>query len=180
MFSVFYTLTQPRTWGSNWSHTGDICFFKQNKLKKKSLKPESQMLRGVVYRLIEYLAYVGHSSIWKLICAISDCRCPSIKHPQHKWSWIRHCILFTHSEAQIFVYYLFFIMGQVKLSMDKYLMHFYLSLGKYKLLLFPHPCLYVFIWASTRQNLFSGFPTKRVSNQSPQLQRLARKLKFHL
>ena len=25
-----------------------------------------------------------------------------------------------------------------------------------------------------------GFPTKRVSNQSPQLQRLARKLKFHL
>ena len=32
------------------------------------------------------------------------------------------CILFTHRKAQIFVYYLFFIMGQVKLSMDKYLM----------------------------------------------------------
>ena len=37
-----------------------------------------------------------------------------------------------------------------------------------------------YIWASTRQNLSSGFPTKRVSNQSPQLQRLARILKFHL
>ena len=36
------------------------------------------------------------------------------------------------------------------------------------------------IWASSRENLSSGFPTKRVSNQSPQLQRLARKLKFHL
>ena len=29
------------------------------------------MLRGVVYRLIEYLASMGHSSMWKLICAIS-------------------------------------------------------------------------------------------------------------
>ena len=36
------------------------------------------------------------------------------------------------------------------------------------------------IWASLRENLSSGFPTKRVSKQSPQLQRLARKLKFHL
>ena len=32
-------------------------------------------------------------------------------------------------------------------------------------------------WALTRENLSSW--TKRVSNQSPQLQRLARKLKFH-
>ena len=31
------------------------------------------MLRGVVYRLIESLASMGHSSIWKLICAISVC-----------------------------------------------------------------------------------------------------------
>ena len=30
-------------------------------------------------------------------------------------------------------------------------------------------------WVSTPQNLSSGFPTKRDSNQSPQLQRLARK-----
>ena len=30
-------------------------------------------------------------------------------------------------------------------------------------------------WASSRENLSSGFPTKRFSNQSPQLQRLARK-----
>ena len=73
MFIVFYTLTQPRTWGSNWSRAGDICFFKQNKLIKKSSKPESQILRGVVYRLIEYLASMGHSSIWNLICAICAC-----------------------------------------------------------------------------------------------------------
>ena len=33
---------------------------------------------------------------------------------------------------------------------------------------------------STRQNLSSGFPTKRVSNQSLLLQRLASKLEFHL
>ena len=31
------------------------------------------MLRGVVYRPIESLASIGHSSIWKLICAISVC-----------------------------------------------------------------------------------------------------------
>ena len=33
--------------------------------------------------------------------------------------------------------------------------------------------------ASSQENLSSGFPTKRVSKQSPQLQRLASKLKFH-
>ena len=38
----------------------------------------------------------------------------------------------------------------------------------------------VSIWALLRENLSSGFPPKRVSNHSPQLQRLARKLKFHL
>ena len=36
----------------------------------------------------------------------------------------------------------------------------------------------IIIWASSRENLSSGFPTKQVSNQSPQLQRLARQLKF--
>ena len=35
-------------------------------------------------------------------------------------------------------------------------------------------------WASTRQYLSPGFPTKRDSNQSPRLQRLARKLTFRL
>ena len=35
-------------------------------------------------------------------------------------------------------------------------------------------------WASSRQNLSLGFPTKHVSNQSPQVQGLTRKLKFHL
>ena len=35
-------------------------------------------------------------------------------------------------------------------------------------------------WASSRENLSSGFPTKRVTDQSPQLQRLARKFKIHL
>ena len=36
------------------------------------------------------------------------------------------------------------------------------------------------ILASTRENLSSGFPSKRVSNRSPQLERVARKLKFQL
>ena len=36
------------------------------------------------------------------------------------------------------------------------------------------------IWASSRENLSSGFPTKPVSKQSPQVQRLAGKWKFHL
>ena len=39
-------------------------------------------------------------------------------------------ILFMHSEAQIFVYYLFFIMGQVKLSMDKYIIALLLVPGQ--------------------------------------------------
>ena len=34
------------------------------------------------------------------------------------------------------------------------------------------------ILASTQEKLSSGCPTKQFSNQSPQLQRLARKLKF--
>ena len=40
-------------------------------------------------------------------------------------------------------------------------------------------CPSSFIWATSRENLSSGFLTKQVSNQSPQLQRLARELKFH-
>ena len=35
-------------------------------------------------------------------------------------------------------------------------------------------------WASSRENLSAGFPTMRFSNQSPQLLRLATKMKFHL
>ena len=31
-------------------------------------------------------------------------------------------------------------LGQVKFSLDKYIMAIYLSLGKYKILLFPHLC----------------------------------------
>ena len=38
----------------------------------------------------------------------------------------------------------------------------------------------VSICASSGENLSSGFLTKRVSNQSPQLQRLVRTLKFYL
>ena len=34
------------------------------------------------------------------------------------------------------------------------------------------------MWASSPETLSLGFPTKQVSNQSSQLQRLARKLKF--
>ena len=36
------------------------------------------------------------------------------------------------------------------------------------------------IWALLQENLSLGCPTKPVSNQSPQLQRIARKLKFDL
>ena len=39
------------------------------------------------------------------------------------------------------------------------------------------PSTHYLEWASSLENLSSEFPTKRVSNQSPQLQRLARKLK---
>ena len=35
-----------------------------------------------------------------------------------------------------------------------------------------------FIWAVMHQNLSLGFPTKRDSNLSSQLQRIARQLKF--
>ena len=40
--------------------------------------------------------------------------------------------------------------------------------------------VYKDILASKRQNLSSGFPIERDSNQSPQLQTLARKLKLSL
>ena len=51
-----------------------------------------------------------------------------------------------------------------------------------KFLCYTHAARLVllYLWASSRQNLSSGFPTKRVSNQPPQQQRLARNLKFHL
>ena len=39
---------------------------------------------------------------------------------------------------------------------------------------------FLIIWASLRENLSLGCPTKQDSNQSPQLQRLARKLRFCL
>ena len=35
-------------------------------------------------------------------------------------------------------------------------------------------------WATSRENLFSGFPEKEDSNQSAKLQRLARKIEFRL
>ena len=43
-----------------------------------------------------------------------------------------------------------------------------------------YPFTSIFIWAATRQNLSSVFPTKQDSKQSPLLVGLARKLKFHL
>ena len=52
-------------------------------------------------------------------------------------------------------------------------------------LLYPNPCSNEVcykgdctIWASLRENLSLGFQTKPVSNQTPQLQKQARKLKF--
>ena len=41
-------------------------------------------------------------------------------------------------------------------------------------------CTRPIMWASSREDLSSGFPRKRVTNQSSQLQRLAGRLKFHL
>ena len=43
-----------------------------------------------------------------------------------------------------------------------------------------HHTSHIYKWVSLWQNLSSGFPTKQGSNQSPLLQRLARKLKFCL
>ena len=64
---------------------------------------------------------------------------------------VYRCILFKNSKGfpQIIMHYLFFNMGQVKLSMDKYLMAIYLSLGKYKRLLFPHPCYFVYYFLNS-------------------------------
>ena len=64
----------------------------------------------------------------------------------------------------------------------------WLSFVTETLLIIGHVCeifsgskqAFIMIWASSRQNLSSGFPTKRNSNQSAQLQGLARKLKFYL
>ena len=49
---------------------------------------------------------------------------------------------------------------------------------KFKMTLYDEKVLKILKWASSRQNLSSGFPTKPDSNQSPQLQRLARKLEL--
>ena len=45
--------------------------------------------------------------------------------------------------------------GQVKFSLDKYIMAFYLSLGKYMyyFLLFPHPCINDQNYLSEEQNV---------------------------
>ena len=63
------------------------------------------MLRGVVYRLIEYLASMGHSSIWKQICAITVSNIltvsvhlsstPSISGPGSATDIYVSCVLFT-------------------------------------------------------------------------------------
>ena len=80
-----------------------------------------------------------------------------------KFIHVRACILFEQSDAHIFVYYLFVNVGQVHVTlfMDKYLMAIYLSLGKYKLLLFAHPCnglkfrpFYLFWFSSKVSKLF--------------------------
>ena len=51
-------------------------------------------------------------------------------------------------------------------------------LGTLKVPNLPTLFLSVFKWASSRENLSSGLRTKQVKNQSPQLQRLGRNLKF--
>ena len=60
------------------------------------------------------------------------------------------CILFKHFEGShrsLCIICFFFYMGQVKLCMDKNHMVIYLTLGKYKLLLFPHPWFSVVVSA---------------------------------
>ena len=42
-------------------------------MKKKISETRRPNAQGVIYRLIEPLASMGHNSIWKLICAISVC-----------------------------------------------------------------------------------------------------------
>ena len=55
---------------------------------------------------------------------------------------------------------------------------FHRNMNKIRAILF-YGKKFVICMASSRQTLSSGFPTKRDSNQSPQLRILARNLKFH-
>ena len=50
------------------------------------------------------------------------------------------CSLFKHIQGNFKRYDFICSLGQVKLSLDKYLMTIYLFQGKDQLLLFPHHC----------------------------------------
>ena len=52
---------------------------------------------------------------------------------------IIHGISKERAKLNSLPHYLFF--GTSKISLGKYFMAIYLSLGKFKILLFPHPCL---------------------------------------
>ena len=54
------------------------------------------------------------------------------------------------------------------------------ALGPVVQKLWPIIKFFTIIWALSREKLSSGFLTKQVSNQSPQLKKPARKLKFQL
>ena len=51
------------------------------------------------------------------------------------------CLSFSVFRAKLSSLCIICSLGHVKLSLDKYQMTIYLSLGKYKILLFPHPCV---------------------------------------
>ena len=53
-------------------------------------------------------------------------------------------------------------LGQVTLSLDKYLMTIYLSLGKYQLLLFPHSWL---IYREKVSEYDQGIPQSQTADQ---------------
>ena len=85
--------------------------------------------------LFDLILYV-HSTIFQL-CGTGHCF-NSLCIVSYSFKGV-----YMHSDGftQVFVQYLFFNMGQVKLSMNKYLMAIYSSQGKYKLLPFSHLCM---------------------------------------
>ena len=88
----------------------------------------------------------------------------------------KHCISYANSKRNLVITYSNSIVELWPPSSVKMVVSL-----QYLLILNEKPYLVTYtIWASTRENLSSGFPAKRDSNHSPQLQRLARKLKFCL
>ena len=82
--------------------------------------------------------------------------------------WLRTCVSVEKKEKILFNYTL--LSGSLDYSLNTS------QQSKGVFILIQHSLN----WASLRENLSSGFPTKQVSNQSHHLHGLARILKFHL